>query len=157
MDSTTASTSGTTSDEMWPVLIHIVPSANRRPHQPNVQYVPAHHVSQIRKEMLEGMFNPHGVIKLERCLDPATGKQLSKLYLATFPDFDSVHAAKRAWNAVQLEENPFIAMVILDNIEEDTTMLKLLQTSTTVAHDHNASNRIIPHRTPSMLATIFKE
>jgi hypothetical protein len=48
-------------------------------------------------------------------------------YITTFPNFDIVRGAKGAWNALQSAENLWISMLVLEKIDEDVKMKKLLE------------------------------
>jgi hypothetical protein len=48
-------------------------------------------------------------------------------YIATSPDFDTVRGAKGAWNALESAENLWISMLVLEKIDEDVKMKKLLE------------------------------
>jgi hypothetical protein len=72
------------------------------------------------------MFAPYSLIRLEPCLNQASGKILRELYLATFPDFEAIYCAMRFWNAEEMQQNPFMAMVMLLDIEEDKTIARHL-------------------------------
>jgi hypothetical protein len=77
--------------------------------------------------MLESMFVAHGLVKVEPCFDPLSGRQISNFYLVTFPDFSRWHGAIGAWSAVELEQNPFVCMVVMEDVVKDKKLEELLQ------------------------------
>jgi hypothetical protein len=107
-------------------LVRIVPVAHR-PTDPDGQYYSALSIEQTYSQLLENMFAAHDLIELVPCLDPFSGRQYQDAYLATFPDFSALLDAKEAWNSVEVEENPFIIMVIMEDIEEDTEVSEKLR------------------------------
>jgi hypothetical protein len=113
--------------ELWPVLIRVIPSSSGRPRYPGGQYVPTGVIDANRQEGLNALLGPYSPVKIEQCLNPQTGKPFADYYLASFPDFDAVHGAQSAWNAVELAENPYISMLIMEDIDEDTKTRKLLE------------------------------
>jgi hypothetical protein len=117
----------TAKDQAWKTLVGIVPSAGSRPLERDGQYTPAREVDQVRSQMLQNMFDTHRLTKLDRCLDPFSGRHYRELYLATFPDFAAVRSAHNAWNAVDMGENPFMTMIVMNHLEEDKTMSKHLK------------------------------
>lgn len=148
-------TQADTSSGTWPVLIRIINANTHRPRDDDGQYTPAVEVERIRSEMLKDMFAKYGLIKLERCLNPWSGKQCRELYLATFPDFDAVYGAQKAWHAIELEANPFVAMVVMEDVEEDKKIPRLLepgeQTNEPPARDMTQSE------SPYYSSNIFEE
>jgi hypothetical protein len=129
MDSSAQSCS-TTAAEWWPTLLRVITNDGGRPRYIDDQYVPCHLVYQIRAQMLESMFAAYGLVKLEPCLDPLSGRQSLNFYLATFPDFQGWHGAMGAWNAVELEQNPFVCMVVMEDVVKDKKLEEHLQCAT---------------------------
>jgi len=113
----------------YPVLIGIIPDSAVRPIIPSGQCMPIHLVHDIRADILEDLFRPHGMTKLEPCLDPLGQSQCLDAYLATFPGFQAVEGAFAAWNEVRLDKKPFIAGVYMDDVVEDRKMMELLDCS----------------------------
>jgi hypothetical protein len=111
--------------DMFRSLLRIV--SDGRPRCPDGQYFPLHIVNQTRMQILEEIFAPYHIVKIEPCLHPQTGEQLPGEYLATFPDFEAWHVATSSWNSVQLVENPYISMVVMEDIDEDKKLAALLQ------------------------------
>jgi hypothetical protein len=116
----------TANEETWTVL---VTTAGRRPRGRNGLFLPAREIDQARTQFLKDIFNSHGLTKLEPCLDPLSG-QHDCLYLATFPSHAAVEGARDEWDGAQFD-NAFMTRVFIDDIEEDKTVIKLLQQSST--------------------------
>jgi hypothetical protein len=71
-----------------------------------------------RQEGLNALLGPYNPVKIEPCLNPQTGKPFSDYYVATSPDFDAVRGAKGAWNAVELADNIWIRILVMEEIEK---------------------------------------
>jgi hypothetical protein len=126
LEHSTSTNMSSPAEDLWPVLVGIIPSALGRPRCPDGQYVSAHIIDTNRQEGLNALLAPYSPVKIEQCLNPQTGKPFSDYYIATFPDFDAVREAKGAWNAVELDDNPWISMMVMEEVDEDVKMKKLL-------------------------------
>jgi hypothetical protein len=113
-------------EDLWPVLIRIIPSSSGRPRYPDGQYMPMSVIDANRQEGLSALLSPYNIFTMEQCSNLQTGKPYSDYYIATFNDFDAVRGAKGAWNVVELAGNPWISMLVMEGIDEDTKMKKLL-------------------------------
>jgi hypothetical protein len=141
-------------EDIWRVLIRIIPSSSGRPRYPDGQYMPISVIDANRQEGLHALLGPYNPIKIEQCLNPHSGKPFPDYYVLTFREFHSVRGSKGAWNAVELIDNPWISMLVMEEIDEDMSMKELLDEGDELEEDENKCRTAVAS---SKVPSIFEE